>query len=65
MNGKERRDNFLGELIRYYRPRGHGDILDPCTERATRCKKHTFNCKYRINQANLVVFLTLNYAGSA
>ena len=36
------------------RPRDREDILDPCTERATRCKKYTFNCKYRIDLANLV-----------
>ena len=37
------------------RPRGRENILDPCIERATRCKKYTFNCKYRIDLANLVV----------
>ena len=35
-------------------PQGREDILDPRTERATRCKKYTFNCKYGIDLANLV-----------
>ena len=29
------------------------------TSKATRCKEHTFNCKYRINLANLVVIAYL------
>ena len=45
---------FGAIAIEEARPRGREDVLNPCTERATHCKKHTFNCKYRINLANLV-----------
>ena len=45
---------FGAIVIEEVRPRGREDIPDPCTERATRCKKYTFNCKYRIDLANLV-----------
>ena len=46
---------FGAIVTKEVRPRGREDIPDPCTERATRCEKYTFNCKYRIDLANLVV----------
>ena len=45
---------FGAIVIKEARLRGQENILDPCTGRATRCKKYRFNCEYRKDLANLV-----------
>ena len=47
-------NGFVAIIIEEVKPWGREDIPDPCTERTIRCKKYIFNCKYRIDLANLV-----------